>query len=86
MRFLMLVFLVGCGFHASDVLTPAWEATVEACRTKQLQAIEDSESREEAELRVARIRAKCDQAYEGLRASGTLLDLTIGDGDSNRSE
>lgn len=69
--------LVCCGAAASDFLTPTWEATVEACYRRQLRAVEEAESREQAELEVARIRSKCDKAYEGIRAAGELLEVGL---------
>lgn len=73
--------LCGCGAAASDFLRPTWEATVEACYQKQIRAVERAGSREEAVEDIELIRARCDQAYEGLRAAGGLLEVALPDED-----
>ena len=75
--FLLPALLVGCGASAADYLTPVWEATVEGCYQRQRRAVLSSQDREEAEIRVVRIRERCDQAYTGLRAAGWVLETAL---------
>ena len=77
----IIYYASGCGASAADYLAPVWEATVEGCYQRQRNAVTEAEDRESAELRVARIRAKCDEAYTGLRAAGWVLETALPGGE-----
>ncbi|MEM8884919.1 MAG: hypothetical protein AAGD14_12680 [Planctomycetota bacterium] len=78
MSALLLTFSLGCGAVAADVVTPTYELTVEACHQRELAIVaREGTTREEDEIALAKIRAKCDRAFDGIEAAGELLDVVI---------
>lgn len=73
----LLPLAAACSMAPTDALVPVWAGTMEACRSLQVKAVEEAESRAEAEERVAAIRRDCDIAYEGLTHAGHIIDRVV---------
>lgn len=71
-----LPFMTAC-MTPADYLKGAWELTSEACFQRQDNQVDEANTQEEAEEAVAGTRAKCDIAYDGFRASASILEVVI---------
>lgn len=74
MKLALIVLLAGCGAATSSFFEPAFVATGEACYQLGKRAVDEAETRAEAEAALETLEDRCDIALRGIRVAGEIVE------------